>query len=1075
MSAYLINSASYPNPLTSVFTDGSSVWLLDTSGNVTQLSVSHGTVIQNIHLDLSNAFCIFSDGSYLWVTDNGNRLINNYGSVTQYDISSNTTIQTISCLTNIYGYVSNPTSIVSDGTYVWWTNNTGNGIGTVGKLDILNNNVTLIGNIFQSPLDITYDAQNIYVSNKGGAFVTVVSKTDDTSFNKIITPYYTTGIATNGTNLFAGTYYTNEMYEISLSNPTSISTISLTGGSAYSLALFNNTNLFANIFTFNNTQTFINQINTTTGGTDFSYSFTVSSEPNNLLTNTISTTTDNSNATVWAVENNQLLSFGLLFPPTLTSVIPGDEQFSVYWNPPPYTNGISYGIYAGYSISGDPIQQSGPYYSSPFTITDVSYGRLYNVYARVGSQGVYSAPSTTLTVTPVPRPYVVQNTNLNSPLVSVSNDGSAVWILYENGNIGQFSATTSQLLNTFRPPSGYYKNPSCIFSDGSYVWVADNGLVDFSGSVTKYNTSGQLQQSIKNPESTFINRPASLYSNGTYVWIANTEPIGGNYNIAKINASTCELITDISGRDLNDNPYNFNFPFIITYDGTNVFVVNDSGTVTQFLANIDNTIVGEIRYNDIPFFESTFVSNGTHAWFGSGGDVYKILLDNTANLTQIPVYSLPVSLSIDSSYVWVNSTDGIHSYVSQINIENDVVDSSFSFNNSGSSLYTNTISTPQKPNLGEANNFVWAVQNTNLVEIGKSPTVPDAPFITTVAPGNNQMVVYFDTPINTGGSPPITYILGYYQNGENPQYGDYVATSPITVTSLTNGTYYNTYVVAVNTLGPSVNSNIFSIYVGSPTNPTITSIIPGNGQLTVNFTPPSNNNGSPITSYSYSLNGAAAQPANQSSSPIVITGLNNGTSYNVSIFATNANGPGQYSNAVQGIPQVNPPCFKKGTKILTYNGYVPIENLKKGDLVKTAKNGFVPLHAIGVKQIYHSPHMGRSPNALYKCSKQNYPELLEDLFITGYHAILVDDFHPGQREKTLALLGDVYITGDKYRLPACIDDRTTLYEEEGDVTIYHFALENTIDYRNYGIYANGLLVETCSKRYLKEYSSMNMI
>jgi hypothetical protein len=144
-------------------------------------------------------------------------------------------------------------------------------------------------------------------------------------------------------------------------------------------------------------------------------------------------------------------------------------------------------------------------------------------------------------------------------------------------------------------------------------------------------------------------------------------------------------------------------------------------------------------------------------------------------------------------------------------------------------------------------------------------------------------------------------------------------------------------------------------------------------------------------------------------------------------------------------------------------------------MVKTAHHGFVPIHAIGFKQIHHSPYMGRSPNALYRCSKQNFPELLEDLFITGYHAILVDDFYPGQREKTFALLGDIYITDDKYRLPACIDDRTILQEEEEFATIYHFALENTNYYENYGIYANGLLVETCSKRYLNEHSYMTIM
>ena len=35
--------------------------------------------------------------------------------------------------------------------------------------------------------------------------------------------------------------------------------------------------------------------------------------------------------------------------------------------------------------------------------------------------------------------------------------------------------------------------------------------------------------------------------------------------------------------------------------------------------------------------------------------------------------------------------------------------------------------------------------------------------------------------------------------------------------------------------------------------------------------------------------------------------------------------------------------------------------------------------------------------------------------------------------------------------------------------------ENDNYFGNYGIYANGLLVETCSKRYLKELSNMSLI
>jgi hypothetical protein len=53
--------------------------------------------------------------------------------------------------------------------------------------------------------------------------------------------------------------------------------------------------------------------------------------------------------------------------------------------------------------------------------------------------------------------------------------------------------------------------------------------------------------------------------------------------------------------------------------------------------------------------------------------------------------------------------------------------------------------------------------------------------------------------------------------------------------------------------------------------------------------------------------------------------------------------------------------------------------------------------------------------------------------------------------------------------------RTSVYEVIGNYTIYHLALEHVDYYMNYGIYANGLLVESCSKRYLKELSNMTLI
>jgi hypothetical protein len=80
-----------------------------------------------------------------------------------------------------------------------------------------------------------------------------------------------------------------------------------------------------------------------------------------------------------------------------------------------------------------------------------------------------------------------------------------------------------------------------------------------------------------------------------------------------------------------------------------------------------------------------------------------------------------------------------------------------------------------------------------------------------------------------------------------------------------------------------------------------------------------------------------------------------------------------------------------------------------------------------------------------------------------------------EKEETKKINGNIFITENKYRLPACADERTSVYETVGTFTIYHFALENEDLRMNYGIYANGLLVETCSIRYMKELSMLLLI
>jgi hypothetical protein len=132
---------------------------------------------------------------------------------------------------------------------------------------------------------------------------------------------------------------------------------------------------------------------------------------------------------------------------------------------------------------------------------------------------------------------------------------------------------------------------------------------------------------------------------------------------------------------------------------------------------------------------------------------------------------------------------------------------------------------------------------------------------------------------------------------------------------------------------------------------------------------------------------------------------------------------------------------------------------------------------IGKRDIKHSALKERIKDQLYKCTHDKYKEVFEDLIITGSHSILVDNFvNEKQKQQTIEMNnGRLFITDNKYRLPACLDERTSVYEIPGTYTIYHLALENDNYFMNYGIYANGLLVETCSQRYLKELSNMTLI
>jgi hypothetical protein len=166
----------------------------------------------------------------------------------------------------------------------------------------------------------------------------------------------------------------------------------------------------------------------------------------------------------------------------------------------------------------------------------------------------------------------------------------------------------------------------------------------------------------------------------------------------------------------------------------------------------------------------------------------------------------------------------------------------------------------------------------------------------------------------------------------------------------------------------------------------------------------------------------------------------------------------------------NAVCFNKGTKILCLNSnfeeeYIEIENLKRGDLVKTFKHGYRKIDLIASGNVINNPDS--KTNAMYKMVKTETNGLFEDLILTGGHSILVDKLSDDDNAEQIRMKWGEQKIDDKSLLLACVSKDFQRIQDKEIYYYYHFILENSGDDHNdrYGVYANGILTETPVKRY----------
>ena len=177
--------------------------------------------------------------------------------------------------------------------------------------------------------------------------------------------------------------------------------------------------------------------------------------------------------------------------------------------------------------------------------------------------------------------------------------------------------------------------------------------------------------------------------------------------------------------------------------------------------------------------------------------------------------------------------------------------------------------------------------------------------------------------------------------------------------------------------------------------------------------------------------------------------------------------------------EVSSICFKEGTKILCKNGYIPIEQLNELVYVKTNKHGYKKVKYLIKTRMINSSK--RTINKLYVMRKSEKNGLIEDLYVTGSHALLKDKLsekEEKQMDKLLSIFKDVKyerMLDDKHKILACFDKRFEEHNEEGYYNIYHIVLEDDNIYYNYGIYANGILTESTMENTLSKLNNYDLI
>ncbi|MBC8364995.1 MAG: fibronectin type III domain-containing protein [Actinobacteria bacterium] len=197
-------------------------------------------------------------------------------------------------------------------------------------------------------------------------------------------------------------------------------------------------------------------------------------------------------------------------------------------------------------------------------------------------------------------------------------------------------------------------------------------------------------------------------------------------------------------------------------------------------------------------------------------------------------------------------------------------------------------------------------------------TTPGVPTSLSGTAGDTQVGLSWTAPASNGGSALTGYKIESSTNSGSTWstvVADTESTSTTyTTTGLTNGTSYDLRVSAVNVAGTgSASGSTSSTPRTTPGQPTVLAGTPGDGEVSLSWTAPTNDGGASISGYKVesSTNSGSTWTTSiadtgSSSTSAVVDGLSNGTSVTFRVSAINVAGTGSASDTEVTTPRTTP-------------------------------------------------------------------------------------------------------------------------------------------------------------------------